>query len=403
MPEILLHYIWQRELFRSFPQVTTNGQRIEVLSVGIHNTDAGPDFSNAHIRIQQPDGSWLDWVGNIEIHVHASDWFKHRHHLDPAYDNIILHVVRDADKVVYNSQGEPITQCELQYPTDKDYLSQLIADAKLMDSASLTHRCANLLLQDPNLLTLGWKQTMLNRRLNCKKDSIRRLLACTTKNWEEAFYISLAHYFGFHTNGIPFEQMAINTPLSYLRKHRDNLFQLTAILMGQSGLLEPDDEMYKEYTFLRTKFSLTPINPTMWKMGRMHPQNAPQTRIRQFAQLLHQSEFLFSKVLELNDLDDLRALFSVSGMGRDSVDVLLINVAVPFKYAHGAQQQALDLLQAIPAENNRIIRQWKELGQKVDNAADTQALIHLYQTCCQTSQCLNCDVAYQIFLRFPEE
>ena len=94
MPEILLHYIWQRELFRSFPQVTTNGQRIEVLSVGIHNTDAGPDFSNAHIRVQQPDGSWIDWVGNIEIHVRASDWFKHRHHLDSAYDNIILHVGR---------------------------------------------------------------------------------------------------------------------------------------------------------------------------------------------------------------------------------------------------------------------------------------------------------------------
>ena len=172
--------------------------------------------------------------------------------------------------------------------------------------------------------------------------------------------------------------------------------------MGQSGLLAHDDILYKEYEFLRAKFGLTPIEPALWKMGRIRPQNAPQTRIRQFAQLLHQSEFLFSKVLETNDLESLRALFAVDGMGRDSIDILIINVAVPFKYAYGQKDEALRLLQSVPAENNRIIRQWRDLGQKVETAADSQALIHLYQTCCQTGQCLNCDVAYQIFLRFPE-
>lgn len=422
MPEILLHYIWQREIFRSFPQFTTDGRHLEVLSVGIHNTDAGPDFSSVHLRVTQPNtqpdtqpnsqpntqpaGQTIDWIGNVEIHVHSSDWFKHRHHLDPAYDNIILHIVRDADKTIYNSKGEPIPQCVLQYPTDQDYLSRLIADAHLMDSTYLTHRCAKLLLKDPSLLTNGWKQTMLTRRLTCKTHSINRLLNITTNSWEEAFYISLAHYFGFHTNGIPFEQLAINTPLSYLRKHRDNLFQLTAILMGQSGLLDtndPNEPLSKEFNFLKTKFALTPIQPSMWKMGRMHPQNTPQVRIRQFAQLLHQSEFLFSKILDNNDLDSLRTLFSVPGMGRDSVDILIINVAVPFKYAYGQKKEALQLLSSIPAENNRIIRQWRELGQVVTSAADSQALIHLYQTCCQTGQCLNCDVAYQIFIQFPEK
>lgn len=402
MPEILLHYIWQREIFRSFPQYTTDGRRIDVLSVGIHNMDAGPDFSDVHLRIEQSDGSFRDWIGTVEMHVRSSDWYRHRHHLDKAYDNVILHVVRDADKLVYNSHGEPIAQCALQYPADRDYLSQLIADARLMDSPLGTHHCATILLKDPNLLTLGWKQTMLVRRLTCKTHSIERLLTLTTNGWEEAFYISLAHYFGFHTNGIPFEQLAINTPLAYLRKHRDNLFQLTAILMGQSGLLAHDDILYKEYEFLRAKFGLTPIEPALWKMGRIRPQNAPQTRIRQFAQLLHQSEFLFSKVLEVNDLEQMRLLFAVDGMGRDSIDILLINVAVPFKYAYGQKDEALQLLQSIPAENNRIIRQWRDLGQKVETAADSQALIHLYQTCCQTGQCINCDVAYQIFLRFPE-
>lgn len=395
MPEILLHYIWQRGIFRAFPQYTTDGRRIEVLSVGQHNTDAGPDFSNARLLIHSDDRT-EEWVGNIEIHIASSDWFKHKHHTDSAYDNVILHVVRKADKEIWNSRNKPVTQCELRYPDEQDYLSQLLSDARLMDSSFATHRCGKFLLQDPNLVTKGWKQTMLLRRLDCKKQSIDRLLSITQNHWEQAFYISLAHYFGFHVNGIPFEQLAISTPLSCLQKHRSSLKQLTAILLGQSGLLSQDDELYKEYRFLQAKFGLQQIDPAMWKRGRIRPQNAPETRIRQFAQLLYKSEFLFSKLMDAEDIDTLRDLLYVDGMGRDSVDILIINAVVPFKYARG--KQVMDILRTLPAENNTIIRQWRELGQLVADASDSQALIHLYQTCCQTGQCLNCDVAYQIFL-----
>ena len=398
MPEILLHYIWQRGLFKAYPQYTTDGRRIEVLSVGQHNTDAGPDFSNVHLLIHNDD-STEEWVGNIEIHIASSDWFKHKHHTDSAYDRVILHVVRKADKEVFNTHGEPITQCELRYPDEQDYLTQLLADARLMDSSFATHRCGKFLLQDPKLLTDGWKQTMLLRRLDCKKQSIDRLLAITQNHWEQAFYISLAHYFGFHVNGIPFEQLAINTPLNYLLKHRNNLTQLQAILLGQSGLLSPEDALYREYSFLRAKFALQPIEAALWKRGRIRPQNAPEVRIRQFAQLIHQSEFLFSKLMETTDLDALRSLFDVDGLGRESVDVLIINVIVPFMFARGRQQEAIGILRALPAEKNTIIRQWRELGQRVADASDSQALIHLYLTCCQSGQCLNCDVAYQIFLQ----
>ena len=398
MPEILLHYIWQRGLFKAYPQYTTNGRRIEVLSVGQHNTDAGPDFSNVHLLIHNDD-STEEWVGNIEIHIASSDWFKHKHHTDSAYDRVILHVVRKADKEVFNTHGEPITQCELRYPDEQDYLTQLLADARLMDSSFATHRCGKFLLQDPKLLTDGWKQSMLLRRLDCKKQSIGRLLAITQNHWEQAFYISLAHYFGFHVNGIPFEQLAINTPLNYLLKHRNNLTQLQAILLGQSGLLSPEDALYREYSFLRAKFALQPIDAALWKRGRIRPQNAPEVRIRQFAQLIYQSEFLFSKLMETTDLDALRSLFDVDGLGRESVDVLIINVIVPFMFARGRQQEAIGILRALPAEKNTIIRQWRELGQRVADASDSQALIHLYLTCCQSGQCLNCDVAYQIFLQ----
>lgn len=398
MPEIVLHYIWEHCLWAGFEQFTTDGKKVEILSVGEHNRDAGPDYSHARIRI---DGH--EWVGNIEIHVCSSDWTKHHHHLDKAYDNIILHVVRTADKPIYNSKGELVPQCELNYPSDKDYLSALFESAQRMDSAIARIGCAEQLLHDPRLLTEGWRKTLLCKRLECKRASITRLLEITKGSWEHALYISLARNFGFHTNSVPFEELAINTPLSYLQKHRNSLFQLTALLLGQAGLVQ-EPELQKEYDFLRVKFGLTPLEGSIWKHARLRPQNSPELRIRQFAQLMHQSENLLSKILDTDDLKELEVLFAVPQMGKSSVDILLINTVIPYKYAYALHQnnpvkaeQAMRLMEKIPAENNTIVRQWRVLGQEVKNAADTQALLHLYQNYCQHHECINCEVGYKIF------
>ena len=398
MPEIVLHYIWEHCLWAGFEQYTTDGKKVEILSVGEHNLDAGPDYSHARIRI---DGH--EWVGNIEIHVCASDWTKHHHHLDKAYDNIILHVVRTADKPIYNSKGELVPQCELNYPSDKDYLSALFESAQRMDSAIARIGCAEQLLHDPRLLTEGWRKTLLCKRLECKRASITRLLEITKGSWEHALYISLARNFGFHTNSVPFEELAINTPLSCLQKHRNSLFQLTALLLGQAGLVQ-EPELQKEYDFLRVKFGLTPLDGSIWKHARLRPQNSPELRIRQFAQLMHQSENLLSKILDTDDLKELEVLFAVPQMGKSSVDILLINTVIPYKYAYALHQnnpvkaeQAMRLMEKIPAENNTIVRQWRVLGQEVKNAADTQALLHLYQNYCQHHECINCEVGYKIF------
>lgn len=409
MPEILLHYIWQQCLWAGFPQQTTDGQPVEILSVGIHNGDAGPDFLNARLRIGAHE-----WCGNVEIHLSSSDWYTHRHHLDPAYDRVILHVVRRADKKVYNSRGEEITQCELRYPEDTDYLTALIRSAQRMDYAGIHADCQRQLLSDPDLLTEGWKRTLLRKRLECKRQSVLRLLDITHGSWEQAFYITLAHNFGFHTNGIPFESVAIQTPLSCLQKHRNSLFQLTAILLGQSGLLTEDriktDEdrlLLREYRFLQRKFSLVPIDAAMWKYARMRPQTFPEVRLRQFAQLIHQSEFLFSTLMDARDITACAAAFALANpplLGKSSVNILIINTVLPYQYAfalwrHSDRQaeNAYALMEQIPPEDNRIIRQWKEVGQQVRSAADTQALLHLYQNYCQPHNCLNCEVGYQIF------
>ena len=412
MPEILLHYIWEHCLWAGFEQQTTDGRRVEILSVGEHNRDAGPDYSHARIRI---DGR--EWVGNIEIHVCSSDWLRHKHHLDKAYDTVILHVVRTADKPIYNSRGELIPQCELQYPSNKDYLTELFQAAQQMDSARARIGCAEQLLREPALLTEGWKKTLLRKRFECKRASIERLLTITKGSWEHALYISLARNFGFHTNSVPFEELAINTPLAYLQKHRNNLFQLTALLMGQAGLIADDEAMAKEYDFLRTKFGLTPLDASVWKNARLRPQNSPELRIRQFAQLLYQSEALLSKILDTDDLKALVALFEVSPegiaggakpVGRSSIDILLINTVLPYKYAYALRrndtaqaEHAMALMERIAPENNTIIRQWRILGQQVTSAADTQALLHLYQNYCQHHECINCEVGYKIFEQNP--
>lgn len=400
MPEIVLHYIWERCLWAGFAQRTTDGQEVEILSVGEHNHDAGPDYSHARIRI---DGK--EWIGNIEIHISSSDWTKHHHHTDKAYDTVILHVVRVADKPVYNSKGELVPQCELQYPSDQDYLSGLFSLAQQMDSATSRIGCAEQLIHEPGLLTNGWRKTLLYKRLECKRASIKRLLEITKGSWEHALYISLARNFGFHTNSLPFEQLAINTPLSCLMKHRNSLFQLTAILLGQASLIkEEEKELQKEYNFLRIKFGLTPIDPTMWKHARMRPQNSPELRVRQFAQLIYQSENLLSKIIDENGLKELEQLFNVPQMGKSSIDILLINTVIPYKYAYAMHQnnpvraeQTAELMEFIAPENNVIVRQWRVLGQQIHNAADTQALLHLYQNYCQHHECINCEVGYKIF------
>lgn len=404
MPEILLHYIWEHCLWADFPQFTTDGRSVEILSPGEHNRDAGPDFSHARIRIGD-----REWVGNVEIHVTSSDWYRHRHHLDKAYDNIILHVVRKADKQVFNSQGEAIVQCELQYPDQQDYLTQLLSHARTMDSAGSRIGCAQQLIDEPGLLTEGWRQTLLRKRLECKRASIQRLLEITHGSWEHAFYISLARNFGFHTNSVPFEELAICTPLSCLQKHRDSLFQLTAILLGQAGLAT-DEATLKEYEFLRNKFGLTHLDSSVWKHARMRPQNSPELRIRQFAMLMHQSESLLSKILDIKEIKDLVPLFSfrsddIPALGRTSIDILLINTVIPYQYAYAMHknhpeeaEKTMIMMAQIAPEDNTIIRQWRMLGQEVSTAADSQALLHLYQNYCQHHECINCEVGYKIFL-----
>ena len=398
MPELLLHYIWMHRKFAAFPQLTTMGKELEIINVGKYNTDSGPDFFAATIRI----GDTM-WTGNVEMHIFASDWYRHKHHQDPAYDSVILHVVCHADKQVYNTKGEAIEQCELRFPDSEMQLGEFLSSREQL--------CHTAISDNPALMSDNWKHTLLLQRLQDKADDISELLRLTRQSWEDAFYITLAHNFGFHTNGLPFEMLAKHTPLAYLRKHRESLFQLTAILLGQAGLITPqDEELRREYAFLKTKFSLTPIDASTWKYLRMRPQNFPDVRVRQFAQLIHRVDNLFSSLVMLTDLKQLRRLLRGDEgelrLGQSSADLIIINSVIPYMYAYGKERgddrlvdRALRLLSELPAETNHIISEWKALGLSIASAAESQAYIQLTTRYCKDSRCMYCDVGLSIFTK----
>lgn len=418
MKESILHYIWQQKLFTAHSLHTTEGEAVEVIDVGKLNTDAGPDFFNAKVRI----GNTL-WAGNVEIHTRASEWYKHNHQHDKAYDSVILHVVKYADASVSRSDGEKIPQLELVYPVriEENY-EKLISGQKWIS-------CSDKIADIPAIFIQSWETALLTERLEQKMNAIQQLLNGNNQHWEEAFYIILARSFGFGANSQAFEMLAKSLPLTALAKHKNHLFQIEALLFGQAGFL--DDELLdeyglqlkKEYDFLKIKFSLRPINVEQWRLLRLRPDNFPQIRIAQFAALIHGSTKLFSRILERPELEYLNGILKTEPsdywkthylfghespqkskkLGKDSINSILINTIVPFLFCYATQKgnqdlkdKSIQLLEQIPAEKNTIVIGWQNIGLKVENAFESQALLQLKKRYCDEKKCLRCRIGHKV-------
>lgn len=396
--------------------ITTDDLLLEVIDVGKPNTDSGPDFFNAKVKI---DGTL--WAGNIEIHTFSSDWMKHNHSVDKSYDNVILHVVGKADAQIYRTNGEIIPQLELEVP------ESIMKNFDELFSGKKWAACEDKINQIPAMLLTDWKNALLVERFEQKTQMIEILLSQTSNHWEEAFYVSLARSFGFGTNSQAFERVARSLPISVLAKHKDNLFQLEALLFGQAGFLEDTlkDEyqiqLQKEYRFLQAKYQLISIDRTEWKLLRLRPDNFPQLRLAQFAALTYRSSKLFSKIVETENVANLRKLFrcevsdywrnhylfgkerrnSKKQLGKKSIDILLINAVVPFLFAYAKKKNsdnegALKLLEDIPAEGNAIILKWNKLGVYSASAFDSQALLQLKKNYCDEKKCLHCRIGHKV-------
>lgn len=419
--EQLLHYVWKHKLFALQKLQTTEGDEIEVIDPGLANTDAGPDFFNAKIKI-----NGVLWIGNVEIHDRASDWFRHNHHTDKAYDSVILHIASLLDETPRRSNGEIIPQMELHCPPHiRENYEKLLRE----DKYPACHRIIPHLSQ---FILHSWLSALQTERFAAKTQLIEERLEACAHDWETAFFITLARNFGFGVNSDAFELWAKQIPLHAVNKHRDNLFQVETLFFGQAGLLQelPADaymeKMSKEYAYLKHKFGLTPSDDCRWRFLRMRPGNFPQVRLAQLACLYHRAQGLFSRLMEMQTLAELRELFKggtseywvdhyVFGeisparpktLSKSSIDLLIINTVIPFLYAFGKRrsderlcQRANTLLEEIKPENNYITRMWKECGLEAAHAGDSQALIQLKKGYCDLKKCLFCRIGYEYFKR----
>jgi hypothetical protein len=407
MKEDLLHFVWQSKLLLGKQLTTVNNEPLSIVQLGTYNAHAGPDFFNSRIRI----GETL-WAGNVEMHVHTSEWDHHNHQQDAAYNNVILHVVYVHDKEIRSAGGELIPTLELRNFIPASVLSRY-QNIRLKQNSRIP--CEKILVHPSEPVLNNWLQRLLVERLEQKCDFIRSLLVQTHHHYEQTFYILTARYFGMLVNELPFESLARQLPLSVIARHKNNPDDMIALVLGVSGLL-PDmslPDLIPRYKHLQQKYNLQSLNKKIWKFGRMRPANFPTVRLLQFAALLYQSSHLLSKVIDSENMKELNELYlqpvywreQKISMGKDAVNLLLINSVLPFVFLYGKIQhredlseKALNWYEQLPAEQNNIVRLFASLGLKSQNAADTQAYIQLKNEYCTGLNCLKCSIGYQSLL-----
>lgn len=416
--EQLMQYVWQHRLWRSEDMVTNEGLKVRVIDPGLHNTDAGPDFFNAKVEI---DGQM--WVGNVEIHVRATDWRRHGHDKDKAYDSVVLHVVGKDDAPVYRSNGERIAQVVLEVsPLFNQSYDALV-------NARHEFPCAGELRQVPHLTITEWVEGLAFERLHNKVERIHNLLDLYHGSWEDVCYVTLSRNLGFGINNEAFERLARRTPLRLLGKHSDSLLQVEALLFGQAGMLDGSkrgvdsyyDRLCSEYAFLSNKFSLQSMEKESWKLFRIRPQNFPYRRIAMLAHFVEGGFRLMNALLEADGEKELRQLFTVelqgywashfsfgkpndrptAALSNNSIDVVLINTVAPLYYAYGEltdsyamTDKAVSLLESLRAENNSIVKNFVHAGIDCDDALTSQALIELKREYCDARKCMYCKIGH---------
>lgn len=422
MTEKLLHFIWQFQYFNKQSLCTTEGAVLRVQHPGFLNTNQGPDFSQARIRIGD-----TAWAGTVELHLKASDWLRHGHQSDERYQKVILHVVWENDMPLSDGRGMQIPTLELQSRVSNMLLHHY--DKWMQTDSQLP--CGNSIAQVPDLTWKHWKSRLLVERLMGKYEVIAEHLAQTNNHWEEVFWRMLCRYFGGSVNGVSFEQLAISLPVQVLAKHKNQVHQLEALLLGQAGLLHKNFRedypklLYREYQFLQKKYGLRVISlPPSFL--RMRPGNFPTVRLAQLAILLLQSTHLFSQVKEAKEISLLRPLFDVTAndywhyhyrfdeetgflpkhVGGQLTDNLIINAVVPVLFAYGnyngenaLKEKALGWLEALKPEKNRLIQPFSGAKITCASAFESQALLQLKKEYCDARRCLDCAAGNAILRR----
>ena len=420
-----MHYVWQHRHFDFLKAKTTDGQAVSVIFPGYHNHDAGPDFLQAVVTIDD-----VRWVGSVEIHCRSSDWLRHRHQNDDKYKSVILHVVFEHDMEIQLSDHERIPTLELKGLIPDEMFVRYDSLMNVPDSLLCRHHLAEV---EPLLLQNQLSESLLARMMRRQSD-FQHILDSCQKDWNELIYRTMAIGFGCKKNGAAFELLAQSLPYRILRAHHSSRLQVYALVFGQSGLLDlaGDDEyagrLGYEYDYLRYKYRLTYIGPHQWNWLRLRPQNFPTLRLAQFAQMLYETgNDLADKVLKAN-MQALRTWLTIapddywqthyqfgkpteqhpSGMGNSIVNSLIINTVVPIRFFYARfngdepmQEEALSLLERVEYEDNKTTRIFADSLFPQRSAYDSQAQIELMDRCCSQKRCLQCSIGEKIVRNVP--
>jgi hypothetical protein len=421
MSESFLHFIWKLQRFDPTHLATTDGEPLAIFNPGTYNQDAGPDFPEARVKV-----GGMEWNGHVEIHIKSSDWVHHRHQIDPAYNNVILHVVWEDDQPAPRGDGSRIPTLELKDRVDKALVNRF----QVFMNQPTDILCASHLEKIPRLAWINNLDRMMMERLEEKAKRVFSVLKKVNQDWDETAYRLLGRNFGFMVNAEPFMRLTELLPLKIIGKHANSPHQVMALLFGMAGFLNKpaDDEQLKllrEFEFLRTKYSLgQPMHRAQWKYGKMRPPNFPTVRLAEFASVIIQQPNLFSWMLSAPNVKEMSAVLSrdlpeywlnhydfgkklksgINAFGGTSMANVLINTAAPLLAAYARQtddqklmDKAVKLLEELPPESNRYTTRWSALGRKPKSAFDSQAMIGLYKNYCNRKKCLNCVVGAHIF------
>lgn len=416
MTEDYLHYIWKFQKIDHAILATVQGEAVVVKKQGHHNHNSGPDFSEARVTIGK-----ADWFGSVEIHIKTSDWRKHGHQRDKAYNNVVLHVVYEHDEDIYNQNGEKIPTLELKTKVNHEAYFQY---ERFLQNAKI-RPCSDLLQEVPKLTLISTIDEMLVGRLLRKSQDIRQMLQDTSNDWEQVFHQLLFKYLGMKVNGEAMLELSKRVPYLMLQKHSHDITLTEALLFGQSGMLnDPLSNDYhqrlrEEYLYLKQKLQLTAMTGTAWKFSRMRPPNFPSMRIAQLAAIYTSYQNLFQLVRDKSSIRELQLVFSAEpsefwqshytfkseskkqrgGLGKMALQNIIINVVAPFAFYYGKEigdssyeDYALLLLESLPGEKNNITKKFDDFNVGVLSAKDSQSFIQLNNEFCKKKKCLNCKI-----------
>lgn len=416
MKEDFLHYVWKYKVFSLKNLQTTEKETIEVVNAGFSNTNSGPDFLHAKLKIANQL-----WAGNVEIHLKTSDWYAHHHEKDANYDAVILHVVWEDDATVFMKNNKPLPTLLLKPLVARDLLEKY---QKLFSKETRWIPCEKQFSEVPSFVFNNWLERLYFERLEHKASLITDLLLQKKGDYEAVLFCLLAKNFGLNVNGNAFLAMAASFDFSILRKERFDVNTLAALLYGQAHLLPEEateeyiQQLQKEYVYVQHKYQLQPIAKNQFQFFRMRPANFPTVRMAQLVALYHAHQNLFAVLMDTKNKNDFYKLFSVAvhsfwdthytfdktakksskKMTKSFVDLLLINTIIPLQFVYKKNRAAfivaefLPLIRQLKAEKNQIVTKFSACGKNADNAFQTQALLELHTNYCSQKKCLDCAI-----------